>query len=82
MIVDGVSLLLLTQIPPPRVITGPRWDVKTILDIVFECHRVGEGLTTEIRDDRRQIGDRLLTLVSNGAVSRIHTCDRSLNVIS
>ncbi|KIK99059.1 hypothetical protein PAXRUDRAFT_30748 [Paxillus rubicundulus Ve08.2h10] len=52
------SPLLLSQIPPPRGGTGPRWEVDAPLDIFFYC------VQQEDRQ-RREMSTRLLTLLVN-----------------
>ncbi|KAF8844655.1 hypothetical protein BDN67DRAFT_894529 [Paxillus ammoniavirescens] len=52
------SPLLLSQIPPPRGGTGPRWEVDAPLDILFYC------VQQEDRQ-RREMSTRLLTLLVN-----------------
>ena len=54
--VEKFSLLLLSQIPPPRGGSGPRWDAGAPVDIVFHAIRQQDG-------ERREMAVRLLTLV-------------------
>lgn len=62
--VGRFSLLLLSQIPPPRGGAGPRWDAGAPLDIVF--HSVGQE-----DSELRKMAGRLLTLVRPCYLGRI-----------
>ncbi|KAG9316385.1 hypothetical protein JVU11DRAFT_2418 [Chiua virens] len=53
---EKFSPLLLSQIPPPRGSTGPRWDAGAPLDIIFHAITQEDG-------ERREMAVRLLTLV-------------------
>ncbi|KAG6378154.1 hypothetical protein JVT61DRAFT_13843 [Boletus reticuloceps] len=59
---ERFSLLLLSQIPPPRGGTGPRWEAGAPLDIVFH------SIKQEDRE-RREMAIRLLTLLINLTLS-------------
>jgi len=59
---EKFSLLLLSQIPPPRGGTGPRWEAGAPLDIVF--HAVDQN-----DDERRDMATRLLALLINLSIS-------------
>lgn len=54
--VERFSLLLLSQVPPPRGGSGPRWEAAAPLDIVFHSIMQEDG-------ERREMATRLLTLV-------------------
>lgn len=79
---EKFSPLLLSQIPPPRGGTGPRWEAGAPLDIVFHSIQQEDG-------ERRDMATRLLTLVrlhniSNGfgartEVSRSSSISHSLD---
>lgn len=56
LILEKFSLLLLSQIPPPRGSSGPRWEASAPLDIIFYAVRQDDG-------ERRDMATRLLTLV-------------------
>lgn len=53
---EQYSFSLLSQIKPPRMGSGPRWDAETPLDIIFSCYR-----QTDPR--RTHLGARLMSLV-------------------
>lgn len=53
---ERFSLLLLSQIPPPRGGSGPRWEAGAPLDIVFHAVDQNDG-------ERRDMAIRLLALV-------------------
>ncbi|KAH0827534.1 hypothetical protein J3R83DRAFT_4253 [Lanmaoa asiatica] len=59
---ENFSLLLLSQIPPPRGGAGSRWEAGAPLDIVF--HSVGKE-----DGERREMATRLLTLLINLSLS-------------
>lgn len=54
---ERLSPLLLSQVPPPRGGTGPRWEAGAPLDIVFHAVNQNDG-------ERRGLATRLLALVS------------------
>ncbi|KAF8558031.1 hypothetical protein OG21DRAFT_1456488 [Imleria badia] len=59
---EKFSPLLLSQIPPPRGGTGPRWEAGAPLDIVFHSIQQEDG-------ERREMATRLLTLLINLSLS-------------
>ncbi|KAI0329420.1 hypothetical protein GY45DRAFT_871961 [Cubamyces sp. BRFM 1775] len=69
------SPLLLSQLPPSRPASSPRWDVKLPVDVVFYA-------LEQESESRRSLGVRLLTLLVNLGSTTLLDFSMFLNVVS